>query len=175
MLFISKKELAINNKINHNEVRVIDSDGSQLGVMNTKDALDLAVIKNLDLVEISTTANPPVCKILDYGKYKFEQMKREKEARKNQKTVDTKELRMSLNIDIHDFNTKVSHAIKFLRSGDKVKATIRFRGREMAHSRLGFEVLDRFKEAVKEYGTVDKVPKLEGRSMTMVITSIKNK
>lgn len=143
--------------------------------MNTKDALGLAINKNLDLVEISPNANPPVCKILDYGKYKFEQMKREKEARKNQKTIDTKELRMSLNIDIHDFNTKVSHAIKFLSSGDKVKATIRFRGREMAHSSLGFEVLDRFKEAVKEYGTVDKAPKLEGRSMTMIITSIKNK
>lgn len=174
MLVISKKELSINEEIKHSEIRVIDSDGSQLGVMQPKKALDLAINKNLDLVEISPNAKPPVCKIMDYGKYRFEQSKREKESRKNQKIVDVKELRMSLNIDVHDFNTKVSHAIKFLKSGDKVKVSIRFRGREMAHSHLGGDLLNRFKDAIGEYGVVDKQPKLEGRSMTMIVSPNKS-
>jgi len=174
VLVISKKELSINEEIKHAEIRVIDSDGSQLGVITSKKAMDLAISKNLDLVEISPNAKPPVCKIMDYGKYRFEQSKREKESRKNQKVVDIKELRMSLNIDVHDFNTKVGHAIKFLKSGDKVKISIRFRGREMAHTNLGVGLLKRFKEAIGEYGDVDKQPKLEGRSMTMIVSSNKS-
>lgn len=174
MLVISKKELSINERIKHSEIRVIDADGGQLGIISHKKALEMAISRNLDLVEISPNANPPVCKIMDYGKYRFEQSKREKESRKNQKIVDVKELRMSLNIDVHDFNTKVGHAVKFLKSGDKVKVSIRFRGREMAHSHLGEDLLKRFKEAIGEYGVVDKQPKLEGRSMTMIVSSNKS-
>ncbi|MGL5972308.1 MAG: translation initiation factor IF-3 [Oscillospiraceae bacterium] len=171
---ISKKELSVNEAIRHNEIRVVDADGSQLGLMLSKQALDLAYSKNLDLVEISPNAKPPVCKILDYGKYRFEQSKREKESRKNQKIVDVKEIRLSLNIDIHDFNTKLGHAIKFLKSGDKVKVSIRFRGREMAHSNLGNGLLDRFKDAIGEYGIVENRPKLDGRSMIMTISPNKS-
>ena len=149
-------------------MRVIDADGSQLGVMSSRDALSRAAEKDLDLVKIAPGANPPVCKIMDYGKYRFEQQKKDKEAKKNQKVVDIKEIRLSLNIDTHDFNTKLGHAEKFLKAGNKVKVSIRFRGREMAHTNLGTEVLTRFAEAVQG-GTVDKLPKLEGRSMTMFI------
>lgn len=122
---------------------------------------------------ISPTAKPPVCKIMDFGKFRFEQAKREKEARKNQKTVEIKEIRLSLNIDTHDFNTKVKHAQKFLEAGNKVKITIRFRGREMAHSYLGKEVLTRFQEALTEFASVEKTPKMEGRSMSMFISPTK--
>ncbi|MDF2567130.1 MAG: infC [Oscillospiraceae bacterium] len=149
----------------------MDSDGGQLGILATRDALKIAADKNLDLVKIAPQAQPPVCRIMDYGKFRFEQAKRDKEARKNQKTVDVKEIRMSLNIDTHDFNTKVSHALKFLQSGDKVKVSIRFRGREMAHTHLGNGLLDKFKEAVSEHGVVEKQPKMEGRSLAMFIAS----
>ena len=165
--------MSINEEIRDKEVRVIDADGSQLGVIDTKKAMEIAMQKNLDLVKISPTAIPPVCKILDYGKYRFEQIKKEKEAKKNQKTVDIKELRMSLNIDVHDLNTKVGHAIKFLKAGDKVKITVRFRGREMAHPKMGTELLNRFKDEIIEFGTIEKLPKMEGRSMTMFISSNK--
>lgn len=168
---ISKQELLINEEIRDKEVRVIDADGSQLGVMPLKDAQKLALDKNLDLVKIAPQAKPPACKIMDYGKYRFEQAKREKEARKNQKTVDVKEVRMSLNIDVHDFNTKVNQAKKFLGSGDKVKVSVRFRGREMAHTQLGNGLLERFKEAVSEVGSVEKPPKMEGRSLAMFIAA----
>lgn len=170
---ISKRELAINEDIREKEIRVIDADGSQLGVMDTKKALDLAIQQNLDLVVISPTAKPPVCKILDYGKYRFEQAKREKEAKKNQKVVEIKEIRLSLNIDTHDFETKANHAKKFLSAGNKVKVSIRFRGREMAHSQSGRDVLARFQEALTEYGSVEKQPKMEGRSMSMFLTPVK--
>lgn len=139
--------------------------------MATKEALKISLEKNLDLVMIAPQAQPPACKIMDYGKYKFEQAKREKEAKKNQKTVDIKEVRMSLNIDVHDFNTKANQAIKFLKSGDKVKVSVRFRGREMAHTNLGNDLLERFKEAVSEVGTVEKPPKMEGRSLAMFVTA----
>lgn len=150
---------------------MIDTDGSQLGIMSARDAYKIALEKNLDLVKIAPQATPPVCRIIDYGKYRFEQSKREKEARKNQKTIDIKEIRLSLNIDVNDFNTKVKQAIKFLEGGDKVKVSIRFRGREMAHPELGTTIMQRFTESVAEYGTVEKQPKLEGRSMTMFVTA----
>ena len=132
-LTISNKELQINEEIRDREVRVIGPDGAQLGIMSAQKALDLALSKNLDLVKIAPQATPPVCKIIDYGKYRFEQAKREKEARKNQRIVEIKEVRLSLNIDTHDFETKVGHAMRFLKEGNKVKASIRFRGREMGH------------------------------------------
>ena len=163
--------MPINEEIRDKEVRVIDTDGSQLGIMSARDAYKIALEKNLDLVKIAPQATPPVCRIIDYGKYRFEQSKREKEARKNQKTIDIKEIRLSLNIDVNDFNTKVKQAIKFLEGGDKVKVTIRFRGREMAHPELGTTIMQRFTESVAGYGTVEKQPKLEGRSMTMFVTA----
>ena len=166
---ISKKDLPINEEIRVSEIRVIDDDGSQLGIMQTKEALKRAIDKNLDLVTITLTAAPPVCRIMDYGKYKFEQAKREKETRKNQKVTEIKEVRISLNIDVHDFNTKASSAIKFLQSGYKVKTTIRFRGRELAHTQMGIPVMERFAEACGEFGVVEKQAKFEGRSMMMFL------
>ena len=164
-----KKELEINEDIRDKEVRVIDADGSQLGILSVRDALRRAEEKNLDLVKIAPQAQPPVCKILDYGKYRFEMQKRDKEAKKNQNTVDFKEIRLTLNIDTNDFNTKVNQAAKFLAKGDKVKVSIRFRGREMAHSNLGLEVHKRFAAALEGSATVEKQPKLEGRSMQMFL------
>ncbi len=134
---ISKHEIQINEDIRDNELRIISSSGEQLGIMSAEKALDLAAKEDLDLVKIAPQAKPPVCKIMDYGKYKFEQAKREKEARKNQKIVDTKEVRLSLNIDTHDFNTKLNNAVKFLKHGDKVKVSIRFRGRKWDIPSLG--------------------------------------
>jgi len=167
---ISNKELQINEEIHDKEVRVIDVDGTQLGLMSPKEALELAIEKDLDLVKIAPGANPPVCKILDYGKYCFEQGKREKEAKKNQKVVEIKEIRMFSNIDTNDFNTKVNQACKFLKSGDKVKASVRFRKRAIAHPELGGELLERFKEACLEVGVVEKPAKMEGRSLVMFIS-----
>ena len=134
-------------------------------------ALDLAAEKDLDLVKIAPQATPPVCKIIDYGKYKYEQTKREKEARKNQHVVDIKEIRLSLNIDTHDFNTKVSHAMRFLKGGDKVKVSIRFRGREMGHPEHGYDIMNRFAEALSEHANVEKPAKLEGRNMLMFLAT----
>ena len=168
-LTISSKELQINEEIRDKEVRVIDADGSQLGVMSVAQALEKAAASNLDLVKIAPQATPPVCKIIDYGKYRFEQAKREKEARKNQRVVDVKEIRLSLNIDTHDFNTKVGHATRFLKDGDKVKVSIRFRGREMGHPEHGYEIMKRFAEALEEIANVEKAAKLEGRNMLMFL------
>lgn len=170
-LTISNKELQINDDIRDREVRVIDSDGSQLGVMTASQALDKAAARDLDLVKISPQAVPPVCKIMDYGKFRFEQAKREKEAKKNQRIVEIKEIRLSLNIDTHDFNTKVGHATRFLKDGDKVKASIRFRGREMGHPEQGHEIMKRFAEALSEIANVEKPSKLEGRNMLMFLAS----
>lgn len=169
-LFISTKELQINEEIRDKEVRVITAEGEQLGIMSAKDALKKAEQKNLDLVKIAPNAVPPVCKIMDYGKYRFDQAKKEKEAKKNQKVVETKEIRLSVNIDTHDFDTKVNHAMKFLKSGNKVKVSIRFRGREMAHAHLGNGIMERFAVALEEIGTVDKPAKLEGRQMLMFMS-----
>lgn len=168
---ISQKELQINEEIRDKEVRCINADGSQMGIISVKEAMRVAAEKNLDLVKIAPQATPPVCRIMDYGKYRFEQAKREKEAKKNQKTVDVKEIRMSLNIDTHDFETKVNHAKKFLQGGDKVKVSVRFRGREMAHTNLGTDLLERFKDALSDIGSVEKPAKLEGRSMAMFISA----
>lgn len=165
------KELLINEEIRDREVRVIDENGGQLGIMSSRDALRTASEKNLDLVKIAPQATPPVCRIMDYGKYRFEQAKKDKEARKNQHIVDVKEVRMSLNIDTHDFETKAKAAIRFLESGDKCKVTVRFRGREMAHTDLGLALLDRFAEYCSSCATVEKRPKLEGRSMSMFMTA----
>ena len=149
---------------------MITAEGEQLGIMSAKDALKKAEQKNLDLVKIAPNAVPPVCKIMDYGKYRFDQAKKEKEAKKNQKVIETKEIRLSVNIDTHDFDTKVNHAIKFLKSGNKVKVSIRFRGREMAHAHLGNGIMERFAVALEEIGTVDKPAKLEGRQMLMFMS-----
>ncbi len=147
----------------------MDSDGTQLGIMPLKQALDLAEQRNLDLVKIAPQAKPPVCKIIDYGKFRFEQSKREKEQRKNQRVVEIKEVRLSLNIDTHDFETKKNHAVRFISEGTKVKASIRFRGREMGHPELGQEIMQRFADAMSEVANVEKAPKLEGRTMLMFL------
>lgn len=172
---ISIQEHQINEEITDKEVRLIDSDGAQLGVVTLQHALDLSVERGLDLVKIAPKAEPPVCRIMDYGKFRFEQAKKEKEARKNQKIVEIKEVRISAKIDTHDFETKLKAAQKFLANGDKVKVSIRFRGREMAHTNLGLDVMKRFGEACVEYGTVEKAPKLEGRQMLMFLAPEKKK
>lgn len=172
---ISNKELQINEEIRDKEIRVIGADGAQLGVMSATQALHLAEEKNLDLVKIAPQATPPVCKIMDYGKYRFEQAKREKEAKKNQRVVDIKEVRLTLNIDTHDFETKVNHAFRFLNGGDKVKVSIRFRGREMGHPELGGEIMKRFAEACSELAVIEKPAKLEGRNMLMFLAPKTNK
>ena len=174
-LTISNKELQINDEIRDKELRVIDADGSQLGLMSATEALEKAEQKNLDLVKIAPQAVPPVCKIMDYGKYRFEQAKREKEARKNQRIVDVKEIRLSLNIDTHDFNTKLNHAKKFIKNGDKVKVSIRFRGREMGHPELGNDIMEKFAEACADVAVVEKPAKLEGRNMLMFLATKPNK
>lgn len=161
----------MNEEIRDKEIRVVGDDGSQLGLMSSRDALNLAIEQNLDLVKIAPQATPPVCKIMDYGKFRYEQARREKEARKNQKIVEIKEVRMSLNIDVHDFDTKVNQAKKFLNNGDKVKVSVRFRGRENAHPEMGKGLLERFKDACIEEGNVEKLPKLEGRSLAIFIAS----
>ncbi|MBP3442891.1 MAG: translation initiation factor IF-3 [Acutalibacteraceae bacterium] len=172
---IATKETQINEEIRDKEVRVIDSEGNQLGVMPIEEALRLAEEKNTDLVKIAPQAKPPVCKIMDYGKYRFEQAKREKEAKKNQRVIEIKEVRLSLNIDTHDFETKVGHAIKFLKGGNRVKVSIRFRGREMAHPENGLVTMSKFADACSEFGTVEKPAKLEGRSMLMFLAAKSSK
>ncbi|HEX2946535.1 MAG TPA: translation initiation factor IF-3 [Clostridia bacterium] len=159
----------INEEIRDKEARVIDSDGSMLGVMPVKDAQKLAVTKNLDLVKIAPQAVPPVCKIMDYGKYMFELAKKEKEARKNQKVISIKEVWIKPTIEDHDFDFKAKNAYKFLQDGDKVKVSVRFRGREMNYTSLGEKVLNKFADAVAEVGIVERKPKLEGRSMIMIL------
>ena len=167
---ISKQEMKINEEIRLSQARIVGPEGEQMGIMSSSEALDLAYQKNLDLVLIAPKAEPPVCKIMDYGKYKFELAKRDKEAKKNQKTMNVKELRLSPSIDDHDFETKINHAKKFLQDGDKVKVSIRFRGREIHHAALGTKILERFRDELKDYGSSDKPPKLEGRSMNLMIS-----
>ena len=163
--------MQINEQIRDNEVRVIGADGAQLGVMSAREAQALADEAGLDLVKIAPTAVPPVCRIMDYGKYRFEQAKKEKEARKNQHVVDIKEVRLGLNTDVGDFNTKVAQAERFVKHGDKVKVNIRFRGREMAHTEIGEQLLIRFAEGCAEVSNLDKKPKLEGRNMSIFLSS----
>lgn len=168
---INKNELMVNEEIKDNEVRLIDEDGSIVGILSSKDAIQIAYQKNLDLVMIAPTAKPPVCKIMDYNKYMFDMAKKDRENRKNQKIVNIKEVRLGLGIGEHDFQVKVRGAVKFLQDGDKVKVTVRFGGREMNHTGDGEILIDRFAEAVKEYGTMEKRPKLEGRRMTVIINA----
>ncbi len=168
-MIISKNEMMINEGIRDKEVRVIDADGTMLGIMQLSDAQNLAVTKNLDLVKIAPQATPPVCKVMDYGKHMFELAKKEKEAKKNQKVITIKEVWVKPKIEEHDFAFKAKNAYKFLKNGDKVKVSVRFRGREMNYTSLGLEVLNKFAEAVTEVGTVERRPKLEGRSMTMIL------
>lgn len=159
----------INEQIRDKEVRLIDEDGTQLGIIDGKEAQRMADEKSLDLVKISPTAKPPVCKIMDYSKYRFDQQKKEKEARKKQKTVDIKELRLSPNTDTHDVNVKIKKATEFLKDGDKVKVSIRFRGRELGHTQVAYKILGDFADAVSEFGAIEKAPKMEGRSMAMFL------
>jgi len=150
-------------------VRLIDTDGEQLGIFSTQDALKKAYEKDLDLVEVAPQAKPPVCRIMDYGKFKYEQAKKDREARKNQRTINIKELKMRVNIDEHDFQVKVKSAKKFLKEGDKIKVTIMFRGREIVHSELGKRLLDRLAEEVNEEGLVERKPNVEGKNMIMIL------
>lgn len=163
------KENRINEEIRDKELRVIDEEGTMIGVISRDEALALAEEKNLDLVLISPNADPPVCKILDYGKYRYESQKREKDAKKKQKTIQVKEIRLSTFIEAHDVQVKANTASKFLRDGDKVKVSLRFRGRELGHTDLGREVMDKFAELCSEVSTVEKKPVMEGRSLTMFL------
>ena len=173
MLVISK-ENQINEEIRDREVRVIDSDGSQLGIMATSEALNLAAEKKLDLVNVAPSAKPPVCKILDYGKYRYEMQKKEKEAKKKQKVTQVKEIRVSTFIAKHDLQVKANNAAKFLKEGDKVKVSLRFRGREKGYANVGEEVMKTFADAIAEVGVIEKKPMLEGRSMIMILAPKNN-
>ena len=160
----------INEQIRDKEVRLIGEDGEQLGVMSAKEAMKLAQEADLDLVKIAPTAKPPVCKIVDYGKFRYEQARKEKDAKKKQKVTDVKEIRLTPNIDVNDLNTKANQARKFLTKGDKVKVALRFRGREMAHMASSKEILDTFFAKLEDVAVVEKPAKLEGRSLSMVLT-----
>ena len=170
VLTIAKLDHQLNEEIRDKEIRLIGADGAQLGIMSAAEANDMAEEQGLDLVKISPNAVPPVCKIMDYSKFCFDQKKREKEAKKNQKVVEIKEIRMSPSIDTNDFNTKVKSAQKFLKDGNRVKVSVRFRGREMAHTNLGEKLLIEFAEACAEIATTEKNPKLEGRFMAMFLS-----
>lgn len=167
---ITKQKLLINSQIKNPEIRVIGSDGSQLGILSVTEALSMALEENLDLVMISPNAQPPVCRIMDYAKYNFEIMKREKEAKRKQKVVEIKEIRLSVNIDSHDFDTKISTALKLLKNGHKVKIVLRFKGREIVHPEIGKELLAKLEERTSEFGELEKSAKLDGKSMIMVIS-----
>ncbi len=167
--------MQINEQIRDNEIRVIGADGEQLGIMSARDAQKMADEAGLDLCKIAPTATPPVCRIMDYGKYRFEQAKKEKEAKKNQHVTEIKEVRLGLNTDVGDFNTKVRHALRFLQEGNKVKVSIRFRGREMGHPEIGQDAMTRFAAACQESGVVEKPAKLEGRHMLMFLAPKGNK
>lgn len=159
----------VNEGIRAREVRLIGQNGDQLGIKSRQEALEIAGRANLDLVLVAANAKPPVCRIMDYGKFRFEQQKKEKEARKNQKIINLKEVRLSPTIDEHDFNTKLRNAIKFLEKGDKVKASIRFKGRAITHKEIGQRVLDRFSEACAEVATVETKPKMDGHDMFLML------
>lgn len=171
---VISKELRVNEGIRTREVRLVDERGEQLGVMHPKEALQIAYDRGLDLVEVAPSAKPPVCRILDYGKYKYEQSKKEREAKKNQKIISIKEVKLRPNIEDHDFNTKVRNAVRFLEEGDKVKVTIMFRGREITHANNGRELCERVAAEVADIAKVEKAPKVEGRNMTMMLVPIKD-
>lgn len=175
VLLISTKELFINDDIKAKEVRMLDENGDQLGIMSLSEAKDYAYERGLDLVMIADKATPPVCRSMDYGKYRYERDKKEKEAKKKQQTVEVKEVQLSCRIDVHDFETMANRAVKFLSEGKKVRVVLSFKGREMAHQNLGREVMDRFAEYCSSAGTVDKKPVLEGRRLTMFLMPVKTK
>ena len=170
---ISAKEMTINEDIKVKEVRVIGPDGETIGVMSTSAALNAAYEQGYDLVLMAPQAEPPVCRIMDYGKFRYERDKREKEAKKKQQTVEVKEVQLSCRIDTHDFQTKANNAIRFLKGGDKVRVVLLFKGREMAHTEVGAEVIGKFLDLCSEYGSTDKAPSLEGKRMSVVISPIK--
>ncbi|OPJ55763.1 translation initiation factor IF-3 [Alkalithermobacter paradoxus] len=163
------KEVQINEQIRDKEIRVILDGGEQLGIMSAKEAQLIATQKNLDLVKISPNANPPVCKIMDFGKYKYEQSKKEKESKKKQKVINVKEIRLRPVIEEHDLTTKGNQAKKFLEKGDKVKVVVRFRGRELGHKDIGFQVVNKFLEMIKDAGVPDKAPRLEGNNIVVIL------
>lgn len=166
---INAKDLVINDAIKDKEVRVVDDNGGQLGIMSAAEALRIAESRNLDLVKIAPKAVPPVCKIIDFGKYCYEQAKKEKEAKKNQNVISVKEIQLTLKIDVHDLQTKASHAVKFLKGGDKVKVVVKYKGRELAHTELGFDIANRFVELLEDYAVVEKPAKIEGRNMILIL------
>ena len=168
-------DMMINEEIRDREIRLIGPEGEQLGIMSARQALDIAEEKELDLVKIAPTAKPPVCKLMDYGKYRFEQSKREKEARKNQKVISVKEVRLSPTIEEHDMQVRVRDCVKFLQNGDRVKVSIRFRGRMITHSDVGLQVMNEFFARVKDYAVQDRKPSTEGRTMTMVLSPKQDK
>lgn len=171
---ISTKELQINDEIRVPEVRLVGPEGEQLGIMKIDDAKNYAYNNNLDLVLIAPTAQPPVCRAMDYGKYRFERMKKEKEAKKKQQIVKVKEVQLSCRIDTHDFETRVRNATRFLQEGNKVRVVIRFKGREMSHMEIGREVMEQFEAACAEFGAADKKATVEGRNMSLLLSPIKN-
>ncbi|MDR3263616.1 MAG: translation initiation factor IF-3 [Clostridiales bacterium] len=163
------KDLQINDQIRDREIRLIDEEGTQLGVISTQEALRMASYKDLDLVKISPTAVPPVCKIMNYGKYKYDQSKHEKESRKNQKATELKEIQLSAVIDTNDLNTKAKHAVRFLSEGDKVKVVLKMRGRQLAHPEIGMGIIEKFYDTVKDAADMEKKPSQEGKSITLII------
>ena len=167
--------MLVNEEIRLKEVRVIGEEGEPIGIMSSDDALKLAYDKGYDLVLMAPQAQPPVCKIMDYGKYRFERDKKEKETKKKQTVLELKEIQLSCRIDTHDFETKVRHAQRFLESGNKVRVVMRFKGREMSHMAIGQEIMQKFRDACSELGTVDKAPVLDGRLLSMVIGPVKQK
>lgn len=173
VLHISAKDMLINGEIKAKEVRLVGADGEALGIFSIRDAMNLAYEKDLDLVLMAPTAQPPVCRIMDYGKFCFERNKKEKEARKKQQTVELKEIQLSCRIDTHDFQTKVNHALRFLNAGNKVRVVVKFKGREMTHLDIGRDVLTKFEQAMDGVGQIDKKPVLEGRFMSMLVVPVK--
>jgi translation initiation factor IF-3 len=171
---IISREHQVNDEIRAREVRLVGAEGEQIGIKSLRDALQMAADLNLDLVNVAPQAKPPVCRIMDYGKFRYEQQKKEKEARKNQKIVDVKEVWFRSNIEEHDYQTKYRNVVKFLKEGDKVKASVRYRGREIAHAAIGQRILDRLSQEVADLCTVERAPKLEGRSMIMILAPKNN-
>ena len=172
---ISAKEMTINEEIRFKEVRVVGVDGDAVGIMSSEAALKLAYDQGYDLVLMAPQAQPPVCRIMDYGKYRFERDKKEKEAKKKQQVVELKEIQLSCRIDTHEFETKARHAQRFLESGNKVRVVMRFKGREMSHVSIGQEIMQKFQDSCSDLGSVDKAPVLDGRIMSMVISPLKLK
>ena len=170
-----EKDTMINEAIQCKEIRVVGPEGEAIGIMTPEAALKIAYDQGYDLVMMAPKAQPPVCRIMDYGKYRFERDKKEKEAKKNQQTIELKEIQLSCRIDTHDFETKARHAQRFLKEGNKVRVVMRFKGREMSHVSIGQEIMQKFREVCSELGTVDKAPVLDGRIMSMVIAPVKNK